>query len=80
MTVNPRSTNHHRTPRSRRDALSRGLGITLRDLLDFDDKPPKDSEIIALQTMALEAIRHMTKPVLAVAVKQLDALASLKTR
>jgi transcriptional regulator with XRE-family HTH domain len=26
-------------------ALSKGLGITLRDLLDFDDSPSKDSEV-----------------------------------
>lgn len=62
------------------DALSRGLGISLRDLLDFDDVPSKDSEVIALQTVAIESLRHMTKPVLAVAVKQLDALGSLKAK
>jgi transcriptional regulator with XRE-family HTH domain len=62
------------------DALSKGLGIPLRDLLDFDDKPQRDNEVIALQTFAVDVIRQMSKPTLAVAVKQLDALASLKGR
>jgi transcriptional regulator with XRE-family HTH domain len=62
------------------DALSKGLGIPLRDLLDFDSKPPRDNEIVALQTFAVDVIRQMNKPTLAVAVKQLDALASLKGR
>ena len=62
------------------DALSKGLGVPLRDLLDYDDKPPRDNEIVALQAVAMDAIRHLNKPTLAVAVKQLDALASLKIR
>jgi|HubBroStandDraft_2_1064218.scaffolds.fasta_scaffold06397_2 hypothetical protein len=43
-------------------------------------KPPRDNEIVALQTFAVDVIRQMSKPTLAVAVKQLDALASLKGR
>lgn len=62
------------------EALSKGLKIPLHDLLDFGDKPSKDSELVALQTMAEETLRHMSKPVLAVAVRQLDALAALKVR
>lgn len=62
------------------NGLSKGLGISLRDLLDFGDKPSKDGEVVALQTIAIEAIRHMSKPTLAVAVKQLDALATLRVR
>ena len=62
------------------DALSKGLGIPLRDLLDYDDKPPRDNEIIALQAVAMDTIRRLNKSALAVAVKQLDALASLKFR
>jgi transcriptional regulator with XRE-family HTH domain len=62
------------------DAIGKGLGFPLRDLLDFGDKPPKDSEVIALQTVAIDVIRSMSKPVLAVAVKQLDALNGLKVR
>ena len=62
------------------DALSKGLGVPLRDLLDFDDKPPRDNEVIALQTFAVDVIRRLNKPTLAVAAKQLDALASLKGR
>jgi hypothetical protein len=36
--------------------------------------------MIALQTVAIETIRQMNKSTLGVALKQLDALAGLKTR
>jgi transcriptional regulator with XRE-family HTH domain len=62
------------------DALSKGLGVPLSDLVDQDDKPAKDREVVALQTVAIESIRRMNKATLAVAVKQLDALAGLKVR
>ena len=61
-------------------ALGKGLGVPLSDLVDQDDKPVRDREIIALQTVAIESIRRLSKATLAVAVKQLDALASLKAR
>lgn len=61
-------------------ALSTALDISIHDLLDFGDKPAKDKEVIALQSAAVEIIRRLNKSVLAVAVRQLEALAELKVR
>jgi transcriptional regulator with XRE-family HTH domain len=59
------------------EALARGLGTPLRDLLDTDNASPKDAEMVALQTAAIQSIRQMKRPKLAVAVKQLQALADM---
>lgn len=59
-------------------ALAKGLGLPLRDLIDFGDQPSKDPEMVALQAAAIQVIRQMKRSKLEVAVKQLDALSGLK--
>lgn len=60
------------------EAFAIGLEIRLPDLLDFGDRPTKDAEKLALETAAIDTVRRMSKGLLLVAVRQLDALASLK--
>lgn len=59
------------------EALSKGLETPIRDLLDADGAQPRDPELVALQAAAVLTIRQMRKAKLAVAVRQLKALADL---
>jgi transcriptional regulator with XRE-family HTH domain len=59
------------------EALSNGLEIPMRDFLDREGVPPKDPEVVAMQSSAILTICQMKKPKLAVALKQLEALAGL---
>jgi transcriptional regulator with XRE-family HTH domain len=58
------------------DALSRGLDVRLSDLLGEDRSD--DPEVVAMEAAAIQSVRQLSKPVLAVAVQQLIALSALE--